>query len=101
MHVETPNKLSSYASFWAGEEKNLESALAAAGKVVELSPANAYYWGVLATVHQKLKNYDAAISAGEKAVDLAEGNRKAFYKNRLDSTKQARQAGGGQPKQGK
>jgi len=100
-NITDANKLSSYASFWANEEKNLESALVAARKVVELSPANASYWGVLATVHQKLKNFDEAIIAGEKAVEVADGNRKAFYKNRLDSIKQARQADGVQPKEAK
>jgi len=100
-NIDDADRLYNYASFWAGEEKNLESALAAATKVVELSPATPYYWGVLAIVHQKMKNYDEAIKAGEKAVELADENRKAYYKSRLDSIKQARQTGGGRPKEGK
>ena len=100
-NIDDADKLYNYASFWAGEEKNLESALAAAKKAVELSPATPSYWGVLATVHQKMLHYDEAIKAAGKAVELADENRKAYYKSRLDSIKQARQTDGGQSKEGK
>jgi tetratricopeptide (TPR) repeat protein len=100
-NITDANRLYTYASFWAGEGKNLESALTAATKVVELSPATPYYWGGLATVHQKLKHYDEAIAAGEKAFELADENQKPHYKSRLDSIKQARQAAGDQPREGK
>lgn len=69
--------------------------------VAELSPATASYWGVLATVHQKMKNYDEAIKAGGKTVELADENRKAYFRGRLDSITQPRQTDGGQPKGGK
>ena len=84
------NKLYSYASFWADQEKNLESALAAAKKTVELAPTTPYYWGALATVHQKMKNFDEAIKAGEKAVELADENQKSYYKGKLDTIKKAK-----------
>jgi hypothetical protein len=48
-----------------------------------------------------MKNYDEAIKAGGKAVELADENRKAYFRSRLDSIKQARQTDGGQPKGGK
>lgn len=100
-NIHDANKLGSYASFWAREEKNLESAGVAARKAVELSPSNPYYWGVLATVHEKVKNYDEAIKAGEKAVEVADDDQKVYYKSRLDSIKQTRQTGGVQPKERK
>ncbi len=100
-NIDDANRLYSYASFWAGEGKNLKSALAAAKKVVELSPTTPSYWGVLATAHQKMKNYDEAIKAAGKAVELADDNRKAYYKSRLDAITQARQTDGGQPIEGK
>jgi tetratricopeptide (TPR) repeat protein len=95
------NKLYTYANFWSGEEKNLESALAAAKKAVELSPATPYYWGTLAGVHHKMKHDDEAITAGEKAVALADENQKAYYKNKLDAIKKSDQKGPGGIKEGK
>ena len=85
------NRLYTYASFWAEQEKNLESALAAGKKMVELSPTIPYYWGTLATVHQKMKNYDEAIKTGEKAVEMADENQKAYYKSKLDAIKKAKE----------
>jgi tetratricopeptide (TPR) repeat protein len=81
------NKLSTYADFWTSQGSNLEGALAAAKKAVELSQGVASNWGILALVYQKMKNYDEAIKAGEKAVELVGENQKTYYKNRLEAIK--------------
>jgi tetratricopeptide (TPR) repeat protein len=83
------NKLSSYANFWGGQGNNLESALQAAKKAVDLAPGVPSNWGALAVVHQKMKNNDDAIKAGEKAVELAPENQKTYYKNRLETFKKS------------
>ena len=89
-YIGDASRLYSYASFWADQDKNLESALAAAKKSVELAPTTPYYWGTLATVHQKMKNYDDAIKAAEKAMELADENQKSYYKGKLDAIKKAK-----------
>jgi tetratricopeptide (TPR) repeat protein len=86
------NKLGSYANFWGSQGNNLESALQAAKKAVELAPAVPSGWGSLAIVYQKLKKNDEALKAGEKAVELAPENQKSYYKNRFDSLKKAMEA---------
>lgn len=90
-YIADANRLYSYADFWANQEKNLESALAAAKKAVDLVPTTAYYWSTLASVLQKMKNYDEAIKIGEKAVELADENQKAYYRSRLDTIKKAKE----------
>ena len=61
--------LSSYASFWNKQETNLDNALAAAKKSVELTP-DYYNNNVLGQLLFKLKKYDEALKAAEKAVEL-------------------------------
>jgi tetratricopeptide (TPR) repeat protein len=79
----------SYASFWGNQGQNLDGALAAAKKAVEMKPEKYYYWSALATVHQKMKNYDEAIKAAQKAVDLAEDQAKEYLKKNLERIKAA------------
>lgn len=81
-----PNILNSYAWFWAGQGKNMESALAAAKTSVGLAEA-AYNWDTLAFVHQKMRNFPEALAAAEKAVALAEGEVKARYQGRIQQIK--------------
>jgi tetratricopeptide (TPR) repeat protein len=85
------NKLMSYATFWADQEKNLDGALSAAKKSSEVAPSNARCWNAVAVVYQKLKKLDEAIKMMEKAVEVADENQKSFYKNKLDVLK--KQAG--------
>lgn len=85
-------RLASYASFWSEQGTNLESALGAAKELVDLSPGQSRSWGTLAIVHQKMKNKDEALKAGEKAVELAPENQKTYYKNRLETLKKAFEA---------
>lgn len=62
--------LSSYAIHWSRQGKNLDSALEAATKSVELMPDyNSYY--TLGNILFKLKKYDEALKAAEKSVELA------------------------------
>jgi len=61
--------LSSYASFWSKQGTNLDNALAAAKKSVELTP-DYYNNNVLGQLLFKLKKYDEALKAAEKAVEL-------------------------------
>jgi tetratricopeptide (TPR) repeat protein len=61
--------LSSYASFWNRQGTNLDSALAAAKKSVELAP-DYYNNYVLGQVLFKLKKYAEALKPAEKALEL-------------------------------
>ncbi len=68
--------LSRYASFWAGQGgSNAEGALAAAKRIVELSPDSYSSWSTLSSVHRLQKNLGEAIKAAEKAVELAPAGR--------------------------
>lgn len=61
--------LSSYAAFWNKETKNLDDALAAAKRSVELAP-DYYNNYVLGQILFKQKKYAEALKAAEKAVEL-------------------------------
>ncbi len=70
-HMGDAPVLSGYASFWSGQSLNLGSALAAAKKSVQLAPDPYRGWMTLSQVQLKLKNYDEALRAAEKALALA------------------------------
>jgi tetratricopeptide (TPR) repeat protein len=76
--------LYSYASFWSREEKNLESALLAAQRAVELSPRH-YIWNALSTVHWKMKDFNKAVEALDQALELQPSNN--LYRNRMKKLK--------------
>ncbi len=63
--------LFAYVTFWTGQGKNLESALDAAQKAVALMPNNYSGWNNLAQIDLKLKKYDDALKAAEKALEIA------------------------------
>ena len=79
--------LNEYAWFWAGKGKNLDSALIAAQKAVELKPKQYYIWDTLGAVYGKLKNTAAAVKAMEKAIELAPEATKATYRRNLEKIK--------------
>ncbi len=81
--MDKANVLSGYARFWAGQGKNLDSAFVAARKSVELSPDEPFGWDVLSQVYLKQGNFDEALKAAQKALELAEEAQKPFFKNRL------------------
>ena len=79
--------LNSYAWFWAGQGKNLNNALAAAKKAVELQPGRYAIWDTLGAVYAKMKNTAEAIKAQEKAIELAPDSLKEAYKKNLEKIK--------------
>lgn len=83
--------LFSYAGFWARQGKNLDDALAAAKKSIELLPRFYLFWSTLSLVYEKMKNYPEAIKAKEKAVELGPEAVKASYKKDLDRLKAAQE----------
>jgi len=87
-YMDNSNTLYSYARFWADQEKNLNSALEAAKKSVELAPAP-FKWDALSLVNLKLKRYDEALEAAKKAVETA-GDQAARYEKRIKEIEEAR-----------
>jgi tetratricopeptide (TPR) repeat protein len=79
--------LSQYAGFWARQGKNLDDALVAAKKAVELMPATYYLYATLSTVYDKMKNKAEAVKALEKAVELAPDAAKETFKKNLEKLK--------------
>jgi tetratricopeptide (TPR) repeat protein len=84
-----PAPLTSYARFWASQGKNLENALAAVKRSLDLNPGGYVSWDALANVNLKLKYYDEAIKASEKALELAPESWKQYMQRRLDQIKAA------------
>jgi tetratricopeptide (TPR) repeat protein len=82
--MEKSSDLYRYASYWARENRNLESALKAAKQAVKLSP-QPYIWNVLASVYWKMKEYPKAQEALEEAVTLQPSNN--YYRSRLKQLK--------------
>jgi len=70
-----------YASFWSSQNANLESALEAAGKATAANPESWSAWNVLAQVDLKLKKYDDALKAAQKALDRAPAQPPQFKDN--------------------
>lgn len=83
----TVNTVMQYASFWGRAEKNLDSALEAAQKAVELGPANPTGWTTLAQVYLKLKNGAEATKAADKAVEVATPAQKTAVQRAADLIK--------------
>ncbi len=81
------NSLYGYARFWSMQGKNLDSALKAAEKSVEMKPHISYTWSTLSDVQMKLKHYPEALKAAEKAYELAEDHAKQGMKAKLDRIK--------------
>jgi tetratricopeptide (TPR) repeat protein len=76
--------LYSYSSFWARQGKNLDGALVAAKKAVELKPAQYYQWANLGEILGKTGNKAEAVAAYQKAIELAPDQVKAMYKQALE-----------------
>ncbi len=93
--------LYSYASFWNRQAKNLESAVAAAKRSVELK-ADYFNYFVLGQVLFKAKDYPAALQAAEKALELAKPMAEKYdtfstvqYENLVKQIKEAMAKGPG------
>lgn len=87
-HQDDSSVLNSYAMFWAQQGKNLESALKAAEKSIELQGAY-YNWDTLATVYQKMDKLEEALKAVVKAHELADDQIKARYESKIKQIKEA------------
>jgi tetratricopeptide (TPR) repeat protein len=87
-HQDDATVLNSYAMFWATQGKNLESALDAAKKSVELQEAY-YNWDTLAPVYQKMDKLEDALKAEVKAHELADDQIKARYETKIKQIKKA------------
>jgi tetratricopeptide (TPR) repeat protein len=85
--TDDPNSLYGYARFWAMQGKNLDSALEAAKKSVELKPGVFFTWSTLSDVQLKLKNYPEALKAAEKAYELAEDYAKKGIQAKIERIK--------------
>ncbi len=70
-NMENGRAITVYATFWMGQGKNLESALEAAQKSVALTPDAYTGWNNLSQINLKLKKYDDALKAAEKALEIA------------------------------
>ncbi len=81
------DSLAPYARFWANQGANLESALAAANRALELTPSS-YVWDIVATIYLKMKKYDEATKAAQEAIKLA-GDQVDYFKQRLERIKKA------------
>jgi tetratricopeptide (TPR) repeat protein len=75
----------SYATFWLRQGTNLDSALAAAKRTVELEPRTYYMWTTLSDIYAKLGNKPEGIKAAEKAVELADPQSKPAMQKKLDA----------------
>jgi tetratricopeptide (TPR) repeat protein len=89
-YKDQPSELSRYARFWANQGENLESAIKAAKKAVELYPSDGT-WDTMSQVYLKLKKYSEALKAAEKAMEMADEGVKARYKNRIKQIKKAQE----------
>jgi tetratricopeptide (TPR) repeat protein len=89
-YMDQPSDLSRYARFWANQGENLESALEAAKKSVELYPSDST-WATVSRVYTKLKKYSEALEAAEKAVEMADEGVKITYENKIKLIKKAQE----------
>lgn len=76
-----------YAAFWARQDKNLDSALEAAKRAVEMNPTALVGWTTLAQVYVKMKNAPEAIKAADKALEIAPAAQKAAVQRLVDQIK--------------
>ena len=87
---DNPSTLSNYGRFWAGQKKNLDSALEAAKKATTLagqSSSQSYLWDSLAAVYLAAGKPEEALKAEEKALSLDEGYNTESYQAQLKKIK--------------
>jgi tetratricopeptide (TPR) repeat protein len=82
-----PDVISAYGSFWSRQGKNLEDALAATQKAVELKPSVYYLWTRLSGVQNILGNSAEAVKAMERAMELAPDSVKDYYAKEIEKLK--------------
>ena len=82
-----PGELRSYIYFWTQQGKNLDGALAAGLRTVELRPRAYYHWTALADLYMKMAKPAEALKAAEKAVEFASPAAKAAMQKNLEKIK--------------
>jgi thioredoxin-like negative regulator of GroEL len=82
-----PGELRSYIYFWTQQGKNLDGALAAARRTLELRPRAYYHWSALSDLLLKMGNRAEAITAAEKAVEFASPAARPAMQKNLDKVK--------------
>ena len=84
--------LEGYVVFWGTQGKNLDDALEAGRRLVEIKPNGYYGWYALSVVLLAKKDYDGALKAAEKTVDLADDVFKDYYRKNIEKIKAAQAA---------
>jgi tetratricopeptide (TPR) repeat protein len=82
-----PGELRSYIYFWTQQGKNLDGALAAGMRTVELRPRAYYHWSALADLYAKMGNHAEALKAAEKAVEFSSPAAKPAMQKNLEKIK--------------
>jgi tetratricopeptide (TPR) repeat protein len=82
-----PGELRSYIYFWTQKGKNLDGALAAAQRALELRPRAYYHWSSLADLYVKMGKREEAVKAAKKAVEFASQAAKPAMQKNLDKIK--------------
>lgn len=91
-HGSDASVLENYVVFWGTQGKNLDDALAAGRRLVEIKPNGYYGWYALSVVLLAGKDYDGALKAAEKTVELADDAFKDYYRKNIDKIKAAQAA---------
>lgn len=82
-----PGELRAYIYFWTQQGKNLDGALAAGLRTVEVRPRAYYHWSALADLYAKRGNHAEALKAGGKAVEFASPAAKPAMQKNLEKIK--------------
>lgn len=91
-HWADATALEGYAYFWGTQGKNLDDALAAGRRLIELKPGYYYGWYAMSQVLLARKDYSGALQAAEKTVELADEALKDYYRKNVEKIKAAQAA---------
>ena len=86
-HGPTLRRSKAMSSFWGTQGKNLDDALAAGRRLVEIKPIGYYGWYALSVVLLARKDYDGALKAAEKTVELADDMFKDYYRKNIERSR--------------
>ncbi|MFC1564112.1 hypothetical protein ACFL6G_04205 [candidate division KSB1 bacterium] len=84
-NYDNPEKLFAYAFYWADKKKNLNSALEAINRAVEIDKKH-YYYNTLGSVLWKNGSLNEAVNAIEKAIEIYGGSN-PDYSKRIEKIK--------------
>jgi len=82
-----PGELRTYIYFWTQQGKNLDGALAAGLRTVELRPRAYYHWTALADLYAKMGKMPEALKAAERAVEFSSAAAKPAMQKKLEALK--------------